>query len=145
MLTLEAAYLLWVFLSALGAAQFAAVHGGLWGIVILRSRPRAAQGSALFLVAASFAWFFASGDRNQPDVGEGLNGVEQARWFAVSAAASVVFQLAVSSALNHRWGAAHNWDPDIERWPPPGLAWMERTTFASALAALARAAVRRGR
>ncbi len=137
--------MLWVFLSALGAAQFAAVHGGLWGIVILRRRPRAARVSALLLVAASFVWFFASGDRNQPDIGEGLNGVEQARWFAVSAAASVVFQLAVSSVVNHRWGAAHGWDPAVDRWPPSGLAWMERATFARALAALALAAARRAR
>lgn len=145
MLTLEAAYMLWVFLSALGAAQYGAVHGRLWGIVILRRWPGAAKASSLLIIAASFVWFFASGDRNQPDVGEGLNGVEQARWFAVSAAASVAVQLAVSSAVNHRWGAANGWDPASGRLPPAGLEWMERATFARALAALVRAVAGRAR
>ena len=52
--------------------------------------------------------------------------------------------MVVSSAVNHRWGADHGWDPDAERWPPAGLGWLERTTFARAIAALTRALFQSG-
>ena len=135
----EAAYVLWVALGTLGVAQYAAVANGLWGIVILRRWPRATKVCSTLIVIAGFAWFFISEDRNLPDTGDGLDGVEQARWFAVAATASLLVQLGVSSLVNHRWGASHGWDPAEERRPPEGLTWLERTTFARALAARVRA------
>lgn len=137
-----AAYTLWVFVSTLGVVQYAAVHSRLWGLVVFRRRPRATKIGAVVLVAASFAWFFASGERNVPDTADGLDGVVQARWFAVGAAAAIAALMAVSSVVNHRWGADHGWDPEAERWPPAGLGWLEQTTFARALAAAARALLR---
>ena len=135
----EAAYALWVALGTLGVAQYAAVSNGLWGIVLLRRWPRATRVGSALIVIAAFAWFFISEDRNLPDTGDGLDGVEQARWFALAATASLLVQLGVSSVVNHRWGASHGWDPAEERWPPEGLTWLERTTFARALAARIRA------
>ena len=139
----EAAYSLWVFTSALGVVQFAAVRSNLHGLVVFRNRPRFTQAASVALVVLSFAWFFASGDRNVPDTGEGLDGVEQARFFAIAGAAAVAVLAAVSSIVNRRWAA------DNERaapagaaeplWPPEGLDRLERATFASAAAARVRA------
>lgn len=139
----EAAYSLWVFTSALGVVQFAAVRSNLHGLVVFRNRPRFTQAASVALVVLSFAWFFASGDRNVPDTGEGLDGVEQARFFAIAGAAAVAALAAVSSIVNRRWAA------DNERaaptgaaellWPPEGLDRLERATFASAIAARVRA------
>lgn len=131
----EAAYALWVALGTLGVTQYAAVSNGLWGLVILRRWPVAAKASSVLIVIGAFAWFFISENRNLPDTGDGLDGVEQARWFAIAATVSLLIQLGVSSILNHRWGASHGWDPSEQRWPPAGLTWLERTTFARALAA----------
>lgn len=142
MTSFEAAYALWVFTSALGAVQFAAACSGLRGLLLFRDRPRETQIASLALVAASFAWFFASGDRNVPDTGDGIDGVVQARFFALAASAAVAALAAVSSVVNHRWGAGHGWDPDAGPWPPSGLTWLERTTFARALWARAASAVR---
>ena len=135
----EAAYALWVALGTLGVAQYAAVSNGLWGIVILRRWPGATKVCSTLIVIGAFAWFFISEDRNLPDTGAGLDGVEQARWFALAATASLLVQLGVSSIVNHRWGASHGWDPTEESWPPAGFTWLEHTTFARALAARLRA------
>ncbi len=138
----EAAYALWVALGTLGVTQYAAVSNGLWGIVILRSWPGATKVCSTLVVIGAFAWFFISEDRNLPDTGDGLDGVEQARWFAIAATTSILVQLGVSSVFNHRWGADHGWDPAEQRWPPAGLTWLERTTFARALAARIQAMLR---
>ncbi len=134
----ETAYMLWVFTSALGVVQFAAVRGGLWGLVVFRQRPRLTQAASVLLVAGSFAWFFASGDRNVPDTAEGIDGVAQARFFAIAAAAAVAALAAVSSITNHRWGAGGD-GPANRLWPPEGLDCLERTTFARAFVARVRA------
>lgn len=131
----EAAYVLWVALGTLGVTQYAAVSNGLWGLVLLRRWPGVAKVCSGLIVIGAFLWFFVSEDRNLPDTGDGLDGVEQARWFATAAAVSILMQIGVSSIVNHRWGASHGWDPAEERWPPAGLTWLERTTFARALAA----------
>ena len=135
----EAAYIVWVAFGTLGVTQYAAVRNGLWGLVILRRWPVATKVCAALIVIGAFAWFFISDDRNVPDTGDGLDGVEQARWFAIAATISILAQIGVSSIVNHRWGAAHGWNPAEERWPPEGLTWLERTTFARALAARIRA------
>jgi hypothetical protein len=141
----EAAYALWVALSSLGVTQYAAVSNGLWGLVVLRRWPTATRVCSVLIVIGAFAWFFFSEDRNLPDTGAGLDGVEQARWFALAAAGSILIQIAVSSIVNHRWGASHGWDPSERRWPPAGLTWLERTTFARALAARIQATLRGSR
>lgn len=141
----EAAYTLWVALGTLGVAQYAAVSNGLWGIVLLRRWPGATKVCSVVIVIGAFAWFFISEDRNLPDTGAGLDGVEQARWFAIAATVSILVQLGISSIVNHRWGSSHGWDPVEERWPPAGLTWLERTTFARALVARIQATIRGSR
>ncbi len=131
----EAAYFLWVSLSTLGVTQYAAVANRLWGLVILRQWPLVTRTCSALIVVGAFAWFFISEDRNLPDTGAGLDGVEQSRWFAIAATVSILVQIGISSIVNHRWGASHGWDPAEDRWPPGGLDWLERTTFARALAA----------
>ena len=135
----ETTYVLWVAFSTLGVTQYAAVSNRLWGLMVLRRWPSATKVSAVLTVIGTFAWFFISEDRNLPDTGDGLDGVEQARWFAIGATASILVQIAISSIVNHRWGASQGWDPAEERWPPAGLDWLEHTTFARALAARVRA------
>lgn len=131
----EVAYVLWVSLSTLGVTQYAAVTNRLWGLVILRRWPAVTRVCSALIVVGAFAWFFISEDRNLPDTGAGLDGVEQSRWFAIAATVSILVQIGISSIVNHRWGASHGWDPAGDRWPPDGLDWLERTTFARALAA----------
>lgn len=138
----ETEYCLWVAFSTLGVTQSAAVSNRLWGLVILRRWPAATKLCSALIVAGAFAWFFISEERNLPDTGAGLDGVEQARWFAIAATVSLLAQIGVSSIVNHRWGASHGWDSVEERWPPEGLTWLERTTFARALAARVRATLR---
>ncbi|MDE2838530.1 MAG: hypothetical protein OXL97_13660 [Chloroflexota bacterium] len=135
----EAAYVLWVALSTLGVTQYTAVSSKLWGLVVLRRWPGVTRVCAAVIVIGAFAWFFIGEDRNLPDTGDGLDGVEQTQWFAAAAAISILLQIAVSSVVNHRWGASHGWDSAAERWPPSGLTWLEHTTFARALAARIRA------
>ena len=128
-------YTLWVFLSAAGVLQLAAARSGLHGLLFLRRWPRVDAALSALLVIGAFTWFFASDVRNVPDTASGLDGVTQALWFAVGAGLAAGLTLLVSSAVNHRWGADHGWDPTAERWPPSGLGWLERTTFLRAMAA----------
>lgn len=140
----EFAYTLWVFLSTLGVVQYVAVQSRLWGLVLFRRRPAQTRLASILLIIAAFTWFFASADRNVPDTTHGLDGVVQARWFAIGAGSAIALVLALSSLINHRWGADHGWDSQNDRWPPAGLTWLERTTFLRALGARL-AAIRRGR
>ena len=82
----EIEYVLWVFFSTLGVVQYAAVRSELWGIVVFRRWPVATQRFSVLLIVASFVWFFVSAERNVPDTGAGLDGVVQARWFALGRA-----------------------------------------------------------
>ena len=141
----EVAYAIWVAFGTLGVTQYAAVSNRLWGLVILRRWPDATKVCAVLVVIGAFAWFFISEDRNLPDTGDGLDGVAQARWFALAATFSILVQIVISSIANHRWGASHGWSPAEERWPPAGLTWLERTTFARALAARIQATFRGSR
>ena len=136
-------YLLWIFLSARGVVQFVAARTALHGLVLLRTRPRLTEVLSVILVVAAFTWYFASGERNIPDTGQGLDGVEQARWFAIAAGSAVVLIVVASSAVNHRWGAGHGWRPEAERWPPPGFDWLRQTTLLHAVAALLRTSLGR--
>jgi predicted acyltransferase len=127
-------YTVWVFTSTLGVFQFVAVSSNLWGLVVFRQRPSLTKALSVVLVLGSFIWFFASGNRNVPDTADGIDGVVQARWFAIGAAAAIALLTAIASAVNHSWGANHGWGT-YDRWPPSGLTWLERTTFARAIAA----------
>ena len=128
-------YTLWVFLSALGVVQFVAARSGLLGLLFFRRRRRATLLLAPAWVVGAFTWYFASDFRNHPDTTLGLDANEQALWFALGSAVALALTLAVSSAVNHRWGGGHGWDASSGGAPPIGLTWLERTTFARALAA----------
>ncbi len=136
-------YTVWVFFSALGVLQIAAVNSGLHGLLFARRWPRASLLVSTLVIIAAFTWFFASEFRNLPDTTVGLDGNIQGRWFAISGAAAVVVTFLLSSAVNHRWGARGAQYPGEGPWPPSGLTWLERTTFARAVAA--RATALRGR
>ena len=136
-------YLLFVFLSTVGAVQFTAARAGLGGLLFLRQWPRATQYLAGALIAAAYLWFFFwSGPRNVPDTGDGLEGNTQAALFAIGAAAAVAFTFAASSVVNHAWGAGANTAGPGERPPPEGLGRLSETTFARAFVARARALTR---
>jgi hypothetical protein len=128
-------YTVWVFFSVLGAVQFVAAKSGLAGLLFFRTRRTESLLLAPLAVAASFAWFFGTGFRNLPDTGPGLDANTQALWFALASAAAITVTLALSSALNHRWGADLGWSAASGEAPPEGIGWLERTTFARALAA----------
>jgi len=128
-------YIQWVFFCALGAFQFVAAKNCLYGVMLARGFPRLTMIAALALVGIATAVYFVSEPRNQPDVGLGLDANEQGRWFAVAAAAAIGATVALTSAINHRWGARHGLDEGARDAPPLGVEWLQRTTFARALAA----------
>ena len=121
--TLE--YTIFVFVGALGAVQLAAAANGLSGMLFYRRSPLACAIGGLVLVMGAFIWFFASTERNQPDTGLGLDGNTQAFWFATAALAAVGITMAVTSALNHRWGRRDGL--------PSGIDALGQTTFLRAL------------
>jgi hypothetical protein len=128
-------YILWVFFGALGAFQFVVAKNGLPGGMIVRGFPRLTMGLGLALVLLATVVYFAGEPRNQPDEGLGLDANVQARWFAISTGLAIGLTLAVTSLINHRWGARHGWDDREGLAPPSGVSWLQRTTFARALAA----------
>ena len=129
-------YIRWVFFCALGAFQFVAAKNGLHGVMLARGFPRLTMIAALALVGIATAVYFASEPRNQPDAGLGLDANEQGRWFAIAAAAAIGATVALTSVINHRWGARHGLDGGRRGDAPPfGVGWLQRTTFARAFAA----------
>ncbi|MDE2766169.1 MAG: hypothetical protein OXI25_07065 [Chloroflexota bacterium] len=139
-------YLLFVFLSTLGAVQFTAARAGLSGLLFLRQWPRATQWLAASLILGAYLWFFFwSGPRNVPDTGDGLEGNTQAVLFAIGAAAAVAATFIASSIVNYAWGAAAQADEPGQPPPPEGLGRLSRTTFARAFAARVRGLTREGR
>ncbi len=135
-------YVLLVFLGALGTVQVSAARSHLLGLLFLRPWPRASEVLGAALVIGAFVWFFSSGgSRNIPDTQGGLDGTDQAAFFSIGAGVAFAFTLLVSSVVNHAWGAQHGWDARVDRWPPSGLTWLERTTFARAVAARLKALI----
>jgi hypothetical protein len=131
-------YIQWVFISAFAAFQFVAAKNDLTGVMLVRGLPRPTMIAALALVMLAAVVYFASEPRNQPDGGLGLDANEQGRWFSIAAAAAIGLTVALTSVINHRWGARHGWDEDSGEAPPSGVAWLRHTTFARALAARVR-------
>jgi len=115
------------FLGAMGVLQFAFASNGILGMLFLRRLPRASAALGVAFVLAAFVWFFANGPRNVPDTGAGLDGNDQARWFATAAAAAFAVTALASSAINDRWGAKAPGEG-------VGLDALRHTTFARALA-----------
>lgn len=134
-------YLLFVFVSALGAIQVAAAYSGLQGLLFLRNRKAAAM-AGMALVVGSFVWFFTSGPRDIPDTAGGLNGNQQAAYFALGAGLAVAVTLALSSLLNFSLGQRTNGERgldalrnityiraltgDIRRWWRRWQQWIRR-------------------
>jgi hypothetical protein len=121
--TLE--YTIFVFVGALGTVQLAAAANCLSGMLFYRRSPLACAVGGLVLVMGAFIWFFASAERNQPDTGLGLDGNNQAFWFAMATLAAVGITMAVASTLNHRWGRRDGL--------PSGIDALRQTTFLRAL------------
>ena len=119
-------YYLLVSVAAFGVIQVAASLGRLHGLVLLRSRP-ATWVLGLGLAVAAAAWFFAVEDRNINDYEGGLDANIQALMFFLGAATAYAATLVLSSVTNRRVDGA---DPQ----PGEGLAGLQRTTFARALA-----------
>ena len=135
-----------VFASTMAVVQFAAARNRLYGLMLLRRWPRLTQVLSAATLFAAFVWFFAaSGPRNIPDTGVGLEANTQTGVFALAAAVAIVATVVASSIANHRWGAAHAPDADAVDWPVPGFGTLEQTTFARALIARLRAAARQVR
>lgn len=101
MFRLAAEYSLFVFVAGVGVLQATVTHSGLWGLCFFR---RSWQGYlfAMASIAAAFAWFFLSYDRNRP----GLEGLEQVLLFSLASAGAVAFTLTVSSVLKRKEKAA---------------------------------------
>ena len=91
-------YLLFVFLSALGALLLVTAYNRLNGLLLVDRRLSMLAG--VLLVAGAFIWFFTSEPRNAPDTGAGLDGNEQAILFVAGAGAALVLVLVLSSLRN---------------------------------------------
>ena len=92
-------YLVLVFLASCGVFQMAAACNGLHGLLFFKGR-RTAFIFGLALWVATFAWFFLSEPRNQPDTTLGLTGNQQFGFFFVGSGAGLTFTLLVSSLRN---------------------------------------------
>ena len=121
--TLE--YTLFVFIGALGVLQFVFARNGLRGVLFFRRSLRGSTALGVLMVVAAFVWYFTSEQRNMPDTTVGLDGVAQARWFAIGAGAAVAVTFLVTSAINHRWSA----EP---REGAQGIEALDQTTFLKA-------------
>ena len=139
-------YIVWVFVSTLGVVQAACALGGLRGLLFARAAPTRANVTAGLGVAFAMAvWYFLDERRNLPDTTLGLDANVQARWFVIAASAAIGLTFLATSAINHRWGRAHGWDPASGAPPPEGFGWLARTTFLRAIHARAVHVRRRGR
>jgi hypothetical protein len=128
-------YIAWVLVSTIGVIQFVAAQSGLRGMLFARSQPKATMTGSTLLVLVAVIWYFASGERNQPDTGLGLDANIQAFWFALSVAAAAGFTLALTSIINHGWGKNHGSDSHSGEMPPVGLTWLSQTTYFHAIRA----------
>ena len=128
-------YIAWVYVSALAVIQIAAARSDLAGLLYARTRPRATTVAGGVAVLVAVALYFTTEERNQPDTGLGLDANVQAFWFAITGSLAVATTLALTSAINHRWGRDHGWRIDAGGPPPAGVAWLSRTTFFHAMRA----------
>ncbi len=128
-------YIAWVFVSTIGVTQFVAAQSGLRGMLFARTQPKATMIGSTLVILVAVIWYFASGERNQPDTGLGLDANVQAFWFAMSAAAAAGTTLALTSIINHGWGKNHGWDNQSGEAPPVGLTWLSQTTYFHAIRA----------
>lgn len=122
-------------MSTIGVIQFVAAQSGLQGILFARSQPKATKILSTLLLVVAVTVYFASGERNQPDTGLGLDANIQAFWFAMSAAAAAGTTLVFTSIINHGWGKNHGWSNDLAEAPPLGLTWLSQTTYFHAIRA----------
>ncbi len=126
MFTFAADYFIGVFVSTLGALQFAAARAGLRAMLIVRP-PALAKALGAALSAGGLALFFATGERNINDYEGGLDGPAQALFFFYGAAAALAVTLASSSLVNRRMRGA-------DCHPSDGLDCLKHTNYALALA-----------
>ena len=128
-------YAILVFFSTLGTMQIVAAKNGLVGIMLLRGRPLLSKWLGSGVIAASFAWFFASDFRNLPDTGAGLEANTQTATFALAAGAAVGVSFLAASIVNHRWASSISRDAAGGEAPESGLDVLRRTTFVLAIVA----------
>ena len=121
-------YCISVFVSTLGALQFAFSLGGFRAALIFKGA-LAARGLGLALSVAGFALFFATGFRNINDYEGGLDAPAQALFFFYGALAALALTLAVASLVNRRMDA-----PEDGGDPEAGLDSLRETNYAAAAA-----------
>lgn len=122
-------YCISVFVSTLGALQFAFSVGGFRAALIFKGA-LAARTLGLALAVAGFALFFATGFRNINDYEGGLDSPAQALFFFYGALAALAFTLAASSLINRRMVAPETDDDD----PEAGLDALRETNYAASAA-----------
>lgn len=129
-------YIVWVFIVTLGVVQTVCAVSGLRGLLFARNAPlRWTAGVGMSLAVAATVWYFLDERRNLPDTTLGLDANVQARWFAISGAFAIALTFLLASAINHRWGAHHGYDPASGDPPPAGMTWLSQTTFYHAIRA----------
>ena len=122
-------YCISVFVSTLGALQFAFSVGGFRAALIFK-RALVARTLGLALAVAGFALFFATGFRNINDYEGGLDSPAQALFFFYGALAALAFTLAVASLINRRMVAPETDGDD----PEAGLDALRETNYAASAA-----------
>lgn len=127
MFTFATDYCIGVFISTLGALQFAFSVGGLRALLIFK-RALIARALGLALAAGGFAFFFLTEFRNINDYEGGLDAPSQALFFFLGAAAALAFTLALTSVLNRRMVA-----PEGEDAPEGGIDSLRNTNYAASL------------
>lgn len=114
-------YLALVFGASCGFLQAVFAMRGIEGMRFFHNPALSYLFSAIVFIA-SFAWFYAGGNRNQLPV---VEGVQQSVLFVLGALAAVLFTALVSSLVNRRMPAVAGSGPDAG----PGLGSLRRMTY----------------
>ena len=124
MLTLAIKYAFLVFIAVVGILQAAAAHNKLQGLLFFKNKNYAYLWTIL-TVSPTLAVFFTWNYHSATGV---IEGSQQAGLFTLSALAALIFTLAVSSFIPHRFGRT------LEAGRR-GLEVLNRTNYFSALRA----------
>ena len=126
MFTFATDYYIGVFISAIGALQFAFSVGRLYGLLFFKS-PIVARALGLALMIGGFVLFFGTGSRNINDYEGGLDAPTQGLFFFLGSSTAVVVTLVLTSVVNYGMRGD-------EAEPAAGVDSLRDTNYALSLA-----------
>lgn len=121
-MSLTQEYLLLVFIAAMGFIQFAAVRGGLKGLMFIQNFTFN-RALAYVLMVPVMMVFFTWNYRNPVGI---IEGAQQAGLFSLASVAALVATLVIASVINHA-------KIGVKERPQSGLDALKDSTFFQAI------------